>query len=169
MQLVNEQNDLAGGLLNLLENRLQPLFEFAAKFGARDQRAHVERYHAPVLEPLGNVAAHDALGEALDDRGLADARFADQNRIVLGTPRKDLDNTADLLITSDDRIDLALRGELGKVAPILLQRLISRFGIGRRHTLVPPHLAQLAYQFVMSQAGFAQNLCGRTRFIENRD
>src|SRR5215475_5621294 len=40
---------------------------------------------------LGHVAGHDALGEALDDRGLADAGLADEHRVVLGTPGQHLD------------------------------------------------------------------------------
>ena len=44
----------------------------------------VQRDHALVLERLGDVAAHDPLGEALGDGGLADARLADEDRVVLG-------------------------------------------------------------------------------------
>ena len=69
---------------DLLEDGLQPLLELAAVLRAGDQRADVERDDALVLQTLGHVAAHDALGEALDDRGLADARLADQDRVVLG-------------------------------------------------------------------------------------
>ena len=95
-------------LLHFLEDRLQPLFKLAAEFGARDQRAHIERDDAPVLQPFGNVAAHDALGQALHDGGLAHARLADQHRIVLGAPRQHLDHAADLLVAADHRVELAL-------------------------------------------------------------
>ena len=37
-----------------------------------------------VAQRLGHVAGDDALGEALDDRRLADAGLADQHRVVLG-------------------------------------------------------------------------------------
>ena len=46
-----------------------------------------------VLEPLGHVAANDALGQPFDDGGLAHARLADQHGVVLGAPRQDLDDT----------------------------------------------------------------------------
>src|ERR1700687_411290 len=39
VQLVDEQDDLALGFLDLLENRLEPLLELAAELGAGDQRA----------------------------------------------------------------------------------------------------------------------------------
>ena len=84
VQLVDEQDDLAGRVGDLLEHGLQALLELAAVLGAGHQRAQVQRDDALVLEPLGHVAAHDALGQALDDGGLADARLADQHRVVLG-------------------------------------------------------------------------------------
>ena len=44
VQFVDEQNDLALGLLHFFKNGLQTFLEFAAKLGARNQRAHVERH-----------------------------------------------------------------------------------------------------------------------------
>ena len=73
---------------------LQALLELAAVLGAGDERAHVEREDGLVAQPLGHVAAHDALREALDDRRLADAGLADQHRVVLGLAREDLDRRA---------------------------------------------------------------------------
>ena len=64
---------------------------------------------AAVAQRLGHVAGDDALGEALDDRGLADAGLADQDRVVLGAAREHLDHAADLLVAADDRVELALR------------------------------------------------------------
>ena len=130
MEFVDEQDDLAGGLLDFLEHGLQPLLELAAELGSRDQRAHVERDQATVLESLGDVAGDDPLGEALDNRGLAHARLADQHRIVLGAAREHLDYAADFLVAANHRIELARRGHLGKVAPVTLERLVGRLGIG---------------------------------------
>jgi hypothetical protein len=96
-------------LLDLVEHGLEPLLELAAVLRAGDERAHVEREHRLVLEPLGHVAAHDALGEALDDGGLADAGLADQHRVVLGLARQDADDAADLVVAADDRVELAVR------------------------------------------------------------
>ena len=109
MQLVDEQDDLALGVRDLLEHRLQALLELAAILRAGDERAHVEGDDALVLQPFGHVAAHDALRQALDDRRLADARLADQHRIVLRPAGEHLDDAADLLVAADDRIELALR------------------------------------------------------------
>jgi hypothetical protein len=58
------------------KNGLQALFELAAVLRPGNERSHVEGDHAPALEALGNVAAHDALRQALGDGGLADTGLA---------------------------------------------------------------------------------------------
>ena len=73
---------------DLLEHRLEALLELAAELGAGDERAEVERDEALVLEALGHVAVHDALGEPFDDGRLAHARLADEHGIVLGAARQ---------------------------------------------------------------------------------
>ena len=126
VQLVDEEDDLALGLGDFLEDGLQALLELAAELRAGDQRAHVERDDPLVLQPLRHVAADDALRQPLDDGGLADARLADQHRVVLGAAGEHLDDAADLLVAADDRVELALARQLGQVAAVLLQRLVLR-------------------------------------------
>ena len=93
---------------DFLQHGLQPLFELAAIFRAGDQRAHIERQQPLFLQAFGHVAVDDALRQPLGDRRLADARLADQHRIVLRAARQHLDRAADLLVAADDRIELAL-------------------------------------------------------------
>ena len=107
VQLVDEEDQLALGVLDLAEHGLQPLLELAAVLRAGEQRADVERPHALALQAFGHVAVDDALREALDDRGLADARLADQHGVVLRAARQHLDDAADLLVAADDRVELA--------------------------------------------------------------
>ena len=109
VQLVDERDDLALGVGDLLQHRLEPLLELAAVLRARDHRADVERDHALVAQTVGDVALDDAARETFDDRGLADAGLADEHRVVLRAPRQHLDDPADLLVAPDDRIDLARR------------------------------------------------------------
>src|SRR5204863_9301861 len=80
----------------------------------------------------GNVAVDDALSQAFDDRGLADAGITDQHWVVLGPAREDLDHSADLLVATDDRVELSLLGLGGQVAAELLERLHRVLGIGTR-------------------------------------
>ncbi len=49
-----------------------------------------------VAQELGHLVLDDALGQPLDDRGLADAGLADQDRVVLLAPAEDLDDALDL-------------------------------------------------------------------------
>jgi hypothetical protein len=116
VQLVDEQDDAAVGPLDLLEHGLEALLELAAELRAGDHRGEVERDRSLVLEALGHVAVDDALGDPLDDGGLADAGLADEHRVVLGAARQDLHHAADLLVAADDRVELALLRELGESA-----------------------------------------------------
>ena len=127
VHLVDEEDVGAGRSGDLLQHGLEPLLEFAAIFGAGDERAEIEREELLVVEAFRHVAVDDAQREALDDRGLADARLADQHRIVLGPPREHLDGAADLLVAADDRIELAVARRLGEIAGVFLQRIIGVF------------------------------------------
>ena len=142
VELVDEEHDLAFGVDDLLEHGLQPILELAAVLRAGNQRAHVEGDDALVLEPFGHVAADDALRQAFDDGGLADAGFADQHRVVLGAARQHLDDAADFLVAADHRIELALAGQLGEVAAVLLERLVLVLGIRIGHALVAANAGQ---------------------------
>ena len=139
VQLVDEEDDVAGRVLDLREDRLEPLLELAAVLRPGEQRADVERPHALALQALGHVARDDALREALDDRRLADAGLADEHRVVLRAPREHLDDAADLLVAADDRVELPRLGERGQVAAVLLERLVRALGILRRHLLPAAH------------------------------
>ena len=154
--------------MHFLEHGLEPLFEFAAVLGSGDQRAHVERHDALVLEAFGNVAAHDALGQALDDRGLADAGLADEHRVVLRSPRQDLDDAPDLVVAADNRIELAGARRAREVAAVLLERLVGALGIGRRDALVAANFFERGQRLLARQAGVAQKLSGRAALVQER-
>ena len=88
VELVDEGDDLALGVGDLLQHRLQPLLELAAVLGAGHHGREVEGHHALVAQALGHVALDDALGQPLDDGGLAHAGLADEHGVVLGAPRQ---------------------------------------------------------------------------------
>src|SRR5581483_166035 len=60
--------------------------------------------------------------------------------------RENLDDAADLLVAADDRVELALTGELGEVPPVLLERLVRRLGIRRGDALVAAHLLERGHE-----------------------
>src|SRR5262249_46282875 len=82
MQFVDEQNDPAFRVRDLLEDRLQPFLELAAGLCPRHEGAHVERDDLLVLQSFRDVAPDNASREAFDDGGLTDAWFTDEHWIV---------------------------------------------------------------------------------------
>ncbi len=125
VDLVDEQ-DRARLFLELGDDGLQALLEVAAILGAGDQRAEVERLDRAVFEHGRHVALDDALGQAFGERGLADAGFADVQRVVLAAAAQHLDRALDFLVAADQRIDLALAGELVEVVREFGQRIAAR-------------------------------------------
>ncbi len=131
VHLVDEQHDFPGRGRDLGQDRLQPLLELAPVLRPGNQRAHVERHQPLVAQALRHVAVDDAQRKALGNRGLADARFADQHGVVLGPARQHLHGAAYLVIAPDDRVDLALARGIRQVAGVFLQRVIALLGTRR--------------------------------------
>ena len=129
VELVDEGDDLALRIGDLLQYRLQPLLEFAAVLCTRDHRRQVEADDPLAAEALWDVAVDDPLRESFDDRRLADAGLTDEHRIVLGPAVEHLDDPADLLVTADDRVELALVRELGEVAAVALESEVLVLGV----------------------------------------
>jgi len=121
MELVDEEDDLAACRAYLIEHSLEALLEFAPELAAGDERGHVERDHALAPDGTGNVFGDNALRQPFRNRGLADARVADEHGVVLGSPAQYLDGAPYLVVATDDRIQLALAGHLGEVVSVLLQ------------------------------------------------
>ena len=68
-----------------------------------------------------NVAADYAIGKAFNNGGLANARFAGKDGIVLAAAHEDVDHLADFLIAAEDRVDLARLGIRGQVHGVLVE------------------------------------------------
>jgi hypothetical protein len=122
VELVDEQDDVAA-LGDLLHHLLEALLELSAILRAGDERREVEGVDLLVLQELGHLVRGDAGREALDDRGLSDARLADQHGVVLLAAREDLHDTLDLELTADDGVELALGRLLREIAPELVEQL----------------------------------------------
>ena len=82
-----------------------------------------------VFEGARDIAGNDALGEPLDDCGLADTRLADENGVVLGAAAQDLDRVANFVVTADDRVELALARLRREVLAVLLERFELRLRV----------------------------------------
>jgi hypothetical protein len=120
VDLVDEQDHVVG-FLGFFEDVLHAFLELGAILRAGDHKAHVEQEDPAVDELFGNVIGHDHLGDALDDGGLTDAGFADEDRVVFLSAGKHLDHPLDLVVAADDGVELVLGGELGDVARELVE------------------------------------------------
>ena len=115
MGFVDEQDDGGRRLLHLVDHRTQTLFELALHRRTGLHQADVERAQLHAAQRRRNVAGRNALREALDHRGLADAGVAGEDRIVLAPPHQHIDDLADFLVAAQDRIHIAglrLGGEI---------------------------------------------------------
>ncbi|EWC52565.1 hypothetical protein XAR_1867 [Xanthomonas citri pv. glycines str. 8ra] len=122
VRLVDEQDDRMRALLDLVDDVLQPVLELALDAGAGLQQAHIQHMQFHPLQYVRHVLLGDAPGQPLDDRGLADAGFAGEDRIVLAPPHQDVDHLPDLAVAADHRVDLRIAGALGEVGGELVQR-----------------------------------------------
>ena len=115
VELVDEDDDL-GVLLQLLEDRLQPLLELAAVLGP-GHHAATDRGRGCAGRRAATAHCRSTMRcrEPLDDGGLADAGLAEQHRVVLGAAQEDLDDAVDLVLAADQRVEAARRRELGEV------------------------------------------------------
>ena len=109
---------------------------------------------ATFLSGGGTSPGGDAQREALDDRRLADARLAGEDRVVLPAAGEDVDDLADLGVAAEDRVDLARLGPLGQVDGELVERrrLARRPGRAGRGLAGTPALRGRG-AFVLARAG----------------
>ena len=166
MDLVDEQDDLPFLLRKVIEHRLEPLLELTAELGACDQRSHVERQQALVLQALGHLAVDDALGQTLYDCGLSDTGFTDQHRVVLGPPLQHLHRPPDLIVAPDHRVEFALLGSLSQVDGVFLQGLALLLGIRVVHRLPAAYLIDRLAQRTLARTRPAHDLADRTLVLD---
>ena len=132
MRLVDEQDDRRRRALHLVDHRAQPLLELALHRRAGLHQADVERAEPHAAQRRRDVAGGDALGKAFDDRGLADAGLAGQDRIVLPPAHQHVDDLADFVVAAEDRVHLAGLGLGGQI----LREAVERGRALRRRGLV---------------------------------
>ena len=120
MYLVDEEHAVARAL-HLFNDFLQSFLELAPVLGACDQCAHVQGDEPLALECLRDFSACDALGQTLNDCGLADARLTGEHRVVLGAAAEYLDHPLDFLLAPDHRVQLVGPCEVCQIRAELVQ------------------------------------------------
>mmetsp|Transcript_31540 Transcript_31540/g.74457 ORF Transcript_31540/g.74457 Transcript_31540/m.74457 type:complete len:588 (-) Transcript_31540:52-1815(-) len=135
VQLINEE-DRVVALGHLLDHVLQALLELAAVLGVGDEHAELEGDEPLVLEALRHLAVRDHLGEPLGDGGLAHARVAQEDRVVLAAAAQHLQAAAHLVAPSDDRVEQARTSLGSQVDAALRERRVLAVGpAARAHQL----------------------------------
>ena len=76
VDFVDKQHDLTIRRRHLFQDGFQALFKFPAVLGPCNKGAHIEGNQLSVLECLGYVTIHDALGQPFNDGRFADAGLA---------------------------------------------------------------------------------------------
>ena len=159
MQLVDEDD---GVLIfhQLFHDGLQALFKLAAILRPRDDQGQIQGQDALVGQERRHVAVGDPLGQAFDDGGLADARLADQHRIVLRAAAQDLDHALQLVVAADERIEQAVHGGLRQIAAELAEQRTFLGAIGGH--FFRARSGDLFADLREAQAAFMQNVRGET-------
>ena len=132
VKLVDEGDDLAVRLCDLVEDGLEALLELPAELAPGNHAGDVQRHQAAPLQLLRHVAGSYALGEPLGDGCLAHSGPADEHGVVLGAPDQRLHRPGYLDVPADHRVQLAVARKLRQVDAEPLQRLVAGLGPGVR-------------------------------------
>ncbi len=73
-----------------LNNGLETFLEISPILGSGQQGAHIESKQLSVVQQLRHILLEDSQGQAFRDCRLANTGLANQNRIILAPPTKNL-------------------------------------------------------------------------------
>ena len=96
-------------------------FKFAAIHRAGDRGGQVKGINFFAVERFRHLAGHDFFGQPFHDGGFAHARLAQNNRVIFGAARKNLDDAADFFFAADDRVHSFLEFRRSQVIAEKLQ------------------------------------------------
>lgn len=163
MKLVDEEDDtdaFLALLLDLAQDGLDSLLVLALVLCACHQRAHVQAKQ-PTKQRRRYISLDDPLRQSLRDRRLAHTGFTNKDRVVLRPSTQDPHSAADLVVASDDGVELALFGERGEVDCVFGESIEALFGVFAVDTAVASGLLEGGFDGCGSEGGFFEN--GRDR------
>ena len=108
VNFVDEEDDLPLTLHHNFHHAFKPFLKLALIFGTSNEGAHVERVKLLVLQVFRHIATDDTPCQSLHNGGLARSWFADKDWVVFCTATKNLQDSTNLLVTSDDGIELTI-------------------------------------------------------------
>ena len=165
MQFIDKENDFSFALLYFGKNGFQPLFEFAAVFRARNERAQIERKELSVLQRLRNVPFHDTDCQPFCDSRFTYAGFTDKHGVVFCLSRKNTDHVSDLGIPSDDGIEFMLARPLHQIDAVFVEHVIGVLGIIVGNAHVAAHFGKPFQKSVLLYTVFMKQIAHRRRRI----
>src|ERR1700687_5082539 len=99
-----------------LDHGLDSLFELATIFCPGYHERKIERDDAFIAQQFRHIASRDFLSQPFDDGGLSNPCFTNQHGVVFGPSAENLNHAFDLVLATDDWIQLALLRQLGQIA-----------------------------------------------------
>ncbi|MPM08750.1 hypothetical protein SDC9_55064 [bioreactor metagenome] len=157
MNFVNKEDYLTVAVNHFLDHAFQPLFKFTLKFCASNKRAHIKRVNYFVFKIFRNITFDDPVCKTFSYGCFTDTRFTDKDRVVFCTAGKDLQQTSDFFITTDDRIKFPFQSKIVQIARIPVQGIVLAFGPGTRHFAAFSQIGDSSFQIFFGHAGVFQN------------
>ena len=158
MDFINEEYDLTFRLHHFVDHSLQSLFKFTFIFSTRYQGSHIQREYLFSLQILRDVTSDNSLRKSFCNRSLTDTRLTYQNRVVFSTTAQNLQNSTNLFITTDDRIQLSTSCTLIQIDGIFAQRFVSILGRLTGYFVSFTQLINCLTQLVFRKTCILQNL-----------
>ena len=115
------EHDGTGHALDLFDDRLDALFKIAAIARSGQKRAHIQLENGASLQHIRHFALDDLARQSLGNGGFANARIANKQRIILGTPAQNLDGAVHFRGAPDQGINLAALSLLVEVDAVSIK------------------------------------------------
>ncbi len=115
MNLIDKQYYLSLTVNNIFHNSFQTLLELSLILSSCYKSTHIQRIYYLVFQVFRDSPVNDFLSQPFCNSSFTDTRFADQYRVVFGTPAQDLQDSSDFFIPADYRVEFAGCGALVKI------------------------------------------------------
>ena len=126
VNLVDEEDNLPLTLHHSLDHSLESFLKLTLILGTGNQCTHIKRVELLVLQVFRHIATHDTTCQAFHDSGFTRTRLTNKNRIIFSTTAQNLQDSTNLLITTDDGVELAIPCPFHEVRCIEFKNLLGR-------------------------------------------
>mmetsp|Transcript_109211 Transcript_109211/g.273568 ORF Transcript_109211/g.273568 Transcript_109211/m.273568 type:complete len:222 (+) Transcript_109211:1190-1855(+) len=119
VDLVYNQDYTPVAVCHLLHNSFEPLFKVTTIASARQQQGHVNLDNDLIAECHGHATFGDALCQTMRDGRLANTCLSQEHGVVLGPATKDADRALELILASNQRVQLAFTSHCCEILAVL--------------------------------------------------